>query len=100
MNFPRLVIGRVFQHPQAEAPIDRVESAAFASVHSAFRAKGEKMQNGLRPVDIDWAWIVERRRRVTPDEIRERPIYDATADKVVTIFSQTLKEVFEKISKE
>jgi hypothetical protein len=24
---------------------------------------------GLRPVDIDWVWIVERRRRATPDEI-------------------------------
>ena len=24
---------------------------------------------GLRPVDIDWVWIVERRRRATIDEI-------------------------------
>ena len=24
---------------------------------------------GLRPVDIDWVWIVERRRRATPEEV-------------------------------
>jgi len=24
---------------------------------------------GLRPVDIDWIWIVELRRRATPDEV-------------------------------
>ena len=26
---------------------------------------------GLRPADIDWIWIVEFRRRASPDEIRE-----------------------------
>jgi hypothetical protein len=26
---------------------------------------------GLRPVDIDWLWIVEARRRAAPDEIRK-----------------------------
>ena len=26
---------------------------------------------GLRPVDIDWIWIVEPRRRATSDEIRK-----------------------------
>lgn len=26
---------------------------------------------GLRPMDIDWIWVVELRRRATPDEIRK-----------------------------
>ena len=26
---------------------------------------------GLRPVDIDWVWNVELRRRTTPEEIRK-----------------------------
>ena len=26
---------------------------------------------GLRPVDIDWVWILELRRRATPDEIQK-----------------------------
>lgn len=25
---------------------------------------------GLRPRDIDWIWIIENRRRATPEEIR------------------------------
>ncbi len=29
----------------------------------------ERVIRGLRPVDIDWIWIVELRRRATPDEI-------------------------------
>jgi hypothetical protein len=27
--------------------------------------------SGLRPVDIDWIWIVEERRRAAPSEIRK-----------------------------
>ena len=27
--------------------------------------------SGLRPVDIDWVWDVEHRRRGTPDEIQK-----------------------------
>ena len=30
----------------------------------------ERAITGLRPVDLDWVWIVERRRRATPVEIR------------------------------
>lgn len=26
---------------------------------------------GLRPVDIDWVWDVEHRRRATPEEVQE-----------------------------
>ena len=29
----------------------------------------EREIRGLRPVDIDWVWIVERRRRATPEEV-------------------------------
>lgn len=31
----------------------------------------ERALCGLRPLDIDWVWDVEHRRRVTPDEIRK-----------------------------
>jgi hypothetical protein len=30
----------------------------------------ERAFSGLRPVDIDWVWLVEARRRAAPDEIR------------------------------
>ena len=29
----------------------------------------EREIRGLRPVDIAWVWIVERRRRATPEEV-------------------------------
>jgi hypothetical protein len=29
----------------------------------------ERALCGLRPVDLDWVWIVEARRRATPEEI-------------------------------
>jgi hypothetical protein len=29
----------------------------------------EREIRGLRPVDIDWVWIVERRRRATAEEV-------------------------------
>jgi len=29
----------------------------------------EREIRGLRPIDIDWVWIVERRRRATPEEV-------------------------------
>jgi hypothetical protein len=31
----------------------------------------ERDIRGLRPVDIDWVWIVERRRRATPEEVNK-----------------------------
>jgi hypothetical protein len=29
----------------------------------------ERAISGLRPVNIDWIWIVELRRRATPEEV-------------------------------
>ena len=31
----------------------------------------ERFLSSLYPVDIDWVWIVEERRRAAPDEIRK-----------------------------
>ena len=31
----------------------------------------ERVIRGLRPVDIDWTWIVELRRRASQEEIRK-----------------------------
>lgn len=41
----------------------------------------ERAISGLRPMDIDWIWIVELRRRATPYEIRKlcRLVYEVQA---------------------
>jgi hypothetical protein len=48
-------------------------------LHYNVHFKGGNLENrvteralcGLRPVDIAWVWVVEYRRRATPEEIME-----------------------------
>jgi hypothetical protein len=48
---------------------------AHYNVHFKDGSKASKVQlraiSGLRPVDIDWIWVVEERRRAAPSEIRK-----------------------------
>ena len=51
----------------------------LGALHYNIQLKGGALNNrvtargfeGPRPADIEWVWIVEEKRRATPDEIRK-----------------------------
>ena len=59
--------------------LDKDLFQSFGALHFNIQLKGGALENrvtargfeGFRPTDIEWVWIVEEKRRATPDEIKK-----------------------------